>query len=93
MTEPTNILITLQRSHNSARLTAEEFPNSAALAQHAEDTKAARDAVAEYIAAAERMRDNLRCVLSVNCKCDDEFIDKQTAEFDAAHARMKGETK
>ena len=57
------------------------------------EQRQAIEAVAEYVAAAERMRDNLRCVLSVNCKCDDEFIDKQTAEFDAAHARMKGEMK
>ena len=51
----------------------------------------ARDKVAELLAASERMRDNLRCVLSVNCKCDEEFIDKQTAEIDAAIRAMRGE--
>lgn len=48
-------------------------------------------AVAELPPAAERTRDNLRCVLSVNCKCDDEFINKQTAEIDAAIRAMRGE--
>lgn len=48
-------------------------------------------AVAELLAAAERMRDNFRCVLDVNCKCDGEFIDKQTAEIDTAIRAMRGD--
>lgn len=52
----------------------------------------ARDAkVAQLVESAELMRANFRCVLSVNCKADVEFIDKQTEAFDAALAALRGE--
>lgn len=48
----------------------------------------ARAAVAELIEASRALRTCYRTTLDVNCKCDDEFIDRQTAEFDAALARI-----
>ena len=48
------------------------------------------DAVRDLMVEARAMRDNFRCVLEVNCKCDAEFINAQTASFDAAIARCKG---
>lgn len=49
----------------------------------------ARAGIAALIVASKRMRDNFRTTLSVNCKCDDEFIDKQTAEFDSLVASIQ----
>ena len=46
---------------------------------------------AELLEAAKSLRDNLRCVLRVNCNCDDEFIDRQTSEIDAAIANAQGD--
>jgi hypothetical protein len=90
MEDATNIMRTLVRSNNTARLTSEEFPNSVALAQHAADTKAAIDAVAEYIAANDEYDDAARY--------NGESVDIWAAGFAkadirraAAHARMKGE--
>lgn len=49
-------------------------------------------AIKELVKAANEMRLNFRCVLSVNCKCDEEFVDRQTERFDAALARIQGES-
>jgi hypothetical protein len=98
-----DVMRTMQRSHNSARLTAEEHPRSAALADHAADTKLAMDAVAEYIAANDEY-DAAKMAHSqlINAefghghfKAGEAWRAFRKAEERRAlaHARMKGEEK
>lgn len=50
---------------------------------HASVVAALQGEVSRLREAATVLRNNFRCVLSVNCNCDEEFIDRQTAEIDA----------
>lgn len=87
-----DVLRTMQRSHNSARLTAEEHPRSEALYDHAADTKLAMDAVTEYIAA----NDELIAARKAPMGSPVDWMVRMDKAFErhaAAHARMKGETK
>ena len=56
MSDKTGVLRTLERSHNTARLTAEESPRSEILAEHSEATRVAIERVTELLAAAEENR-------------------------------------
>lgn len=80
------------RQHNTYQLTnAALIVAAPALLAEVIELRARDAAFAELVEATQRMRDNLRCVLSVNCKCDDEFIASQTAEVDAALAALNSE--
>jgi hypothetical protein len=55
MGDKAGVLRTLERSHNTARLTAEESPRSEILAEHAEATRIAILEVTELMAAFDRL--------------------------------------
>lgn len=89
-----DVLRTMQRSHNTARLTADEHPRSAALADHAADTKLAMDAVAEYIAANDEYDAARASYMDVGgLSAARKRLDRAKVRRELAHARMKGETK
>lgn len=63
----------------------EEHPNGdyVLYTDYVSDLSALQGEVSRLREAATVLRNNFRCVLSVNCNCDEEFIDRQTAEIDA----------